>query len=502
MKDFYRRLATLAAQHKLAKNPPGFAKGKLVKGALETVADAAKAAEKAVPERPLTGLTPPRLASPEEINRAARSSGDLTYKELGKLYDELGITNYEPSPLIERGLAPQPAEEVERVTRLKIADQDTIAKAGEGGRDLLFQDKHPTLRLPSYEDAEARGAGSRATQGLAREIKKAEKAVENELPFSNRRLYDLSPEALNRLPEDVPQFYLPRAAPKETERLSGLGPEASRRLTRYTKQGGEESTGWYNLQQLRDHYRQIFGPTEGDERFRLWTLLNASTSMTNPIESNVRTASHYLNRALRGEPLPEPVKLLDPNTGRTVQTLAGAPPAPYGAKAQIQHAQRSREFLRGDMDPIDNPKPVSYSQNLIGNWKPITSDTHYIRDVVGPERYGIFGENSNLLPGEYSWLERFGQPVAKRLGLEPAQMQAGAWVGGGKDTGLKSEPVPYLQALEKRIAITAKMRGEPVDVTYEKFLRGDVDLYKKGGAVKRRGALGQVSEEEGSATTR
>jgi hypothetical protein len=448
----------------------------------------------------MSGISPPGMASAADINRAARTSGDLTYKQLGELYDTLRLTGGGASPLVRKGLASQSDEAIDAATRLKLADRETISQAVERhGKTFTFTDskgkpktvpttealfagKLPGMRMPSQEAAEASGKLAEGAR-IAREVNRAATSYDAEVG-GRGVLYDLSPATLNRMP-DVPQFDLPRAAPKATERLEGLEREGPARLRRYIEAGGEAGRGWYNLQQLRDDFRAMYGPTEGDERFRLWTLVNASTSMTNPIESNVRTASHYLNRALRGEPLPQVVQVSDPRTGKTVQTLAGDLPPPYGAKAQVQHAQRTREFLGGDMDPVSNPKPISYQQNLLGNWRPITSDTHYIRDIVGPGRFDLFKDEAALLPGEYAYLERMGQKVAKGQKIAPAQAQSAAWVGGGKDTGLKSEPIPYLQALQKRIGITARIRGEPIDVTYNKFLRGEIDLYAEGGKVKK-----------------
>jgi hypothetical protein len=456
----------------------------------------------------LSGISPPGMASAADINRAARTSGDLTYKQLGELYDTLRLTGGGASPLVREGLASQSDEAIDAATRLKLADREVIGEAiSRHGKtvtltdskgktkqvpttEALFAGKLPGMRLPSQEAAEASGKLAEGTR-IAREVNRAATSYDAEVG-GRGVLYDLSPATLNRMP-DVPQFDLPRAAPKVTERLEGLEREGPARLRRYIEAGGEQNQGWYNLQQLRDDFRAMYGPTEGDERFRLWTLVNASTSMTNPIESNIRTASHYLNRALRGEPLPQVVQVSDPRTGKTVQTLAGDLPPPYGAKAQVQHAQRTREFLGGDMDPVSNPKPISYQQNLLGNWRPITSDTHYIRDIVGMDRAKkSFGEEGALLPGEYAYLESMGQKVAKGRKMQPAQAQSAAWVGGGKDTGLKSEPIPYLQALQKRIGVTARIRGEPIDVTYNKFLRGEIDLYAEGGKVKktkRKGGL-------------
>lgn len=448
----------------------------------------------------LSGISPPGMASAREITRAASTSGDLTYKRLGELYDNLGLTGGGASPLVREGLGGQSDEAIEAATQLKLLDREAINRAvrrygnkftvtDAAGKpkeirtgEALYAGKIPGMQMPSQEAARASG---RVAEGerIAGEVSRAADAYDAEVG-ARGVLYDLSPAALNRRP-DVPQFDLPRAEPKITERLEGLEQEGPARLRRYIDAGGEQNQGWYNLQQLRNDFRSIYGPTEGDERFRLWTLANASTSMTNPIESNIRTASHVLNRALRGEALPQVVKVIDPETGRTVQTLAGELPPPYGSKAQVQHVQRTRQFLSGEMDPVKNPKPISYQQNLLGNWRPITSDTHYIRDIVGMKRAkDEFGEEGALLPGEYAYLERMGQKVAKGKKLAPAQAQSAAWVGGGPDTGLKSEPIPYLQALQKRIGITSRIRGEPMDVTYQKFLRGEIDLYAQGGKVK------------------
>jgi hypothetical protein len=456
----------------------------------------------------LSGISPPGMASAADINRAARTSGDLTYKQLGELYDTLRLTGGGASPLVREGLGGQSDDVIEAATRLKLADREAINRAAARYGDkftitdadgnpkevriseALFAGKIPGMRMPSQEAAEASGKVAEGER-IADEVRRAAADYNAEVG-SRGVLYDLSPAALNRMP-DVPQFDLPRAKPKITERLEGLEREGPARLRRYIEAGGEQNQGWYNLQQLRDDFRAMYGPTEGDERFRLWTLVNASTSMTNPIESNIRTASHVLNRALRGEALPQVVKVADPETGRMVQTLAGELPPPYGSKAQVQHVQRTRQFLSGEMDPVKNPKPISYQQNLLGNWRPITSDTHYIRDIVGMDRAKkSFGEEGALLPGEYAYLEGMGQKVAKGRKMQPAQAQSAAWVGGGKDTGLKSEPIPYLQALQKRIGITARIRGEPIDVTYNKFLRGEIDLYAEGGKVKkpkRKGGL-------------
>ena len=64
----------------------------------------------------------------------------------------------------------------------------------------------------------------------------------------------------------------------------------------------------------------------------------------------------YLQQVLQGKPLPETFSVIDPETGRTTRAMVGGPPPGYGAKAQIQHADRVREFITNDYDPVKNPK--------------------------------------------------------------------------------------------------------------------------------------------------
>lgn len=55
-------------------------------------------------------------------------------------------------------------------------------------------------------------------------------------------------------------------------------------------------------------------------------------------------------------------------------------PPVYGAKTQGNHLLNSRKVISGEgMSSRKNPKPVSFSANLIGNENVLTTDTHYLR---------------------------------------------------------------------------------------------------------------------------
>ena len=421
-----------------------------------------------------TPVTREGTAAPEEINRVARESREgMTQPQLRAEYRRLGLTGYEPFPEAVPSLRAPPQAEIERATRMKLDDREFLNTLSPEDRRLVREGQHRTLRLPSQEAA---AAGRAETAGLRREVTRAQDDVRRMRAGQNDPeqgvVFDLSSARLNQQP-DVPQFDLPRVAPRETDRLAGLSSSGPRRLREAAERGGEWSQGWYNLDQLREGFRGYHGPERGDRLFSTFLDYVAGTSMVNPIESNLRTATEYLGRTMRGEPLPMPLNVADPQTGRTVQTLAAPPPWPYGAKSQVQHAARAREFASGDIDAVDNAKPFSYRMNLGGNWRPTTVDTHEIRNYVGRDRFPLFGEEGNgaLLPGEYSLIEGAGSRVAGRMGMSPAQRQAATWVGGGEYTGLVSPPVPALRAFEDRVLVTSRVRGQSPTQVLEDFIR-------------------------------
>lgn len=414
------------------------------------------------------------LAAPEEINRvAAETSKGITQPALRKTYEELGLTGGAPSELVQPSLAAkQPQQVIDQAIALKQADREAMrgmteaeskvfAKTGElpGGRLLPSQE----AMQPALE----------AYAPIKKEVTRAEKAFDKAAASgarSNTVLFDLSPQTLNRVP-DVPQFNLPRVAPDVTERLASVPRGGLRRLETAAAQAPEQNWGWYNLMQARDIFHQLHGAQKGEQAFQGWLDAVAGTSMVNPIDNNLRSSTWYLQQLLQGKPMPHVTSIVDPATGKTVRLMAGGPPPGYGAKSQIQHADRVLEYLTHSYDPVANPKPISYRTNLSGNWMPRTVDTHDIRNAVGmPQALELFGENAGLLPKEYSYLEQLGQRAANRAGSTQAAQQAATWIGGGKYTGLKSFPAPLLEVLNRRAHVTGAVRGQsPLEALLDAF---------------------------------
>jgi hypothetical protein len=411
--------------------------------------------------RPPLVFPPSVRASAADITRAAAESQGMTQPQLRQLYRDLGLTGQEPLPLVQKSLGSQPAEEVARATALKMEDRAALDKLTPDQR-LAFQkgEKIPGFMLPSQEEAQA---GKAAFAPTKKEITRAEKAFDAATKAGQgpEPIFNLSEEALRR-PPDVEQFPLPRVAPKMTERLEPAfaGGGGLRRIERAAGEASPRDWFWYNIQEPLGTFSQVHGRA-GPDVARTWVDALSGTSMVNPIESNVRGSSYYLGKILRGEPLPQSIPLLDPVSGKTVKALAGPPPAGYGAKAQIQHADRVREYIANLADPVANPKPFSYRQNLGGNYMPRTIDTHDIRNMVGmPTALKTFGEEGALLPGEYATLENLGARAAERAGMPQAMQQGATWIGGAPYTALKSQPIPLVDVLNRRAQVTAAVRGE------------------------------------------
>lgn len=429
------------------------------------------------------------IAPPADIERVARlsSEGEFTYPQLTREYQNLGLIGRGPNPAAEASLAAQhPPEAVQAAIDQKLLDRDALNALSEVDRKLYRTNKLKGFELPSTQIANATPEGQEMRRVIA-ERNRVENALDRlrmRGQDPTRAGFDTSAARLTQTP-NVPQFHLPRAEAKITPKIETAfkNSAGAGRLLDAARRAPPENAGWYNMDQLRDVFVAEHGATNGQLLFDAYLDALAGTSMVNPVQNNIRSSTEYLGRVIRGEPLPQVIRVQDPLTGQTTQTLAGGPAAGYGAKSQIQHAARVREFLGGDPNPITNPKPLSYRTNLGGNWMPRTVDTHDIRNMIGMRRAKRLGENASLLPGEYAALERLGERAADRMGIPNAAHQALVWVGGGKYTGLKSPPVPMLQALNERLWITSQIRGIGMDEALRRMVRGEEALYARGGRV-------------------
>ena len=306
---------------------------------------------------------------------------------------------------------------------------------------------------------------------------------------------------------DVPQFDLPRYNPKQgaSARVLDLvaNPAVRSKMLDYIEEGrAMGGPKWYNNDPMRHVFVDTLGPDLGNARFNKYMDYVAASSPRSAVPENARNASFYYQRDVSGEDLP---------------AVGDKNPQPYGHMAQRLHQMNANRVAGEGWDPLNNPKPASFAQGLMGNYEPVAIDTHAFRlpaMISQDPRFLETAYQSNkdapklniqkavesgdikmsdvatdsakwsAMPNknEYAAMEQYYKGLAKKVGLKPAQAQASAWVGGGKLTGLSSAAdKPFIGFFEDRLNLTAKASGMAPEDVLTKFIKGEMTL-KMGGA--------------------
>jgi hypothetical protein len=317
--------------------------------------------------------------------------------------------------------------------------------------------------------------------------------------------------------------YVPKKLPERLERALA-DPRTEKALNEYVARG-EELGGrrWYNT----EPYRQVFDEEWGrnaDQKYSDYMDVMAATSPRSRVPDNVRTQSYYWDI------------LNDGGNGQTISQrmveLPEKPPAGYGSVAQGLHRGNVQKLMEGGMDPRKNPKPLSFSQNLQGNWDLSTIDTHNFRPLgmvtrdpdfmmrsFNPEKGRTINPRQMYDEGQISMDDALAQPTfweakpreneyagyedwqrgqAAKMDMTPAEYQASMWIGAGDLTGLQSPPEPFLRTLERRIQYTAARLGITPQEAMRRHVRGEIPLLSVAGAgLLGAGAAGSA-EGEGS----
>jgi hypothetical protein len=323
-------------------------------------------------------------------------------------------------------------------------------------------------------------------------------------------LFDRS--RLNDVPS-VPQFDLERYDPPRgpSGRVQDLlGDRRAIRKVEDTVERGIEMGGpeWYNTEPLLQAFQGELGPEEGFLAYKRYLDYVAAASPMSKVGENVRNASYYFMQDRKGEAFPDRAQFL---------------PNPYGHVASWLHLDRAKKVREGDgWDVMKAPKPASFVENLLGNQRPVTVDKHATRlpamQTSDPRwlnnRYTYkdedTGEELIMRPkdmfaagqlsmreakknpvywadkpnqNEYGALERMYQDIGRKKGITPAQTQASAWIGGGKQTGLGSKAEPFIATFEDRLTLAAQRAGVSKEEALKLFIRGEMPLLKEGGPV-------------------
>jgi hypothetical protein len=222
---------------------------------------------------------------------------------------------------------------------------------------------------------------------------------------------------------------------------------------------------WYDTRATQQKAIDALGDTEGPAAFRdLMNFMGASTAMSRP-SNNLRRASWW--RGLHMAGMLDPESLLD-------ETLA-APPG-MGHIAQRAHHHAVADLVqRGEINPLSNPKPASFVENLTGNDRPYTNDTRMGTATLRAEPKMELGIANNGAVAPRSWayapMERAFQRAAHEYhaqgllhdvpaGHDPtATAQAQIWGGIGGWRPGQDNAGSFNSVFDALLSHSAKMWG-------------------------------------------
>jgi len=340
--------------------------------------------------------------------------------------------------------------------------------------------------------------------------------IRSDLPAPNIGMGTATPLFdLSRLTErpDVPQTPIERLPPPakgvpDWFKAQIEDPETARQYLAVLAKGREvagdqNALGWWNTFPLRERTIGEFGEPGGDALWRSDMNMLSATSPRHDFPANIRQASYFGNLLAEGQPLPELVKKYqagNPNAFNLVPTTS----APQGYANFPLHIQNIQNLLQddgtlGNAYPLTNPKPASMAQNLVGNWSVPTIDVRDLR-AMGATSKGGKAMQSVDPASLYGYTEQnFHQPLAEKIGLDPAQMQSSTWVGvpeyfSGFD---RSGTSSALGTLDDSIRRTASSLGLTPEQAFQRgWLRKEFRLLGTAGLGVPAGLLGWSANQD------
>tara|TARA_Y100001963_G_scaffold60162_1_gene84156 strand:+ start:2698 stop:5505 length:2808 start_codon:yes stop_codon:yes gene_type:complete len=183
------------------------------------------------------------------------------------------------------------------------------------------------------------------------------------------------------------------------------------------------------------------------------------------------------------------------------------------------HKKLIEDKQAGKLNVNTNPKPVSFAENVSGNLKVVTVDTHAIRavfyvmnklnpgsvpiDFIGgkkPKKTKEFQEmykkdpssldvatmikdtlakqmiNGKSMQTEYAVFADIYKKVAEIAGVNPAEAQSLTWFTFGDLTGLGSAPKTIVDLIDERVDVTSQLTGQSKEEVFKKFMQGAIPL--------------------------
>jgi hypothetical protein len=197
--------------------------------------------------------------------------------------------------------------------------------------------------------------------------------------------------------------------------------------------GRDNALGWWNTWPLRERTIGEFGEM-GDPRWRSDMRGLSTSSPRTDFPQNIAQWTYFANRLAEGRGLPELYKkpqTKNPNAWNWAP-VESAPPGFKNFPAHIQNIESTLDPATGLLTrpyPLSNPKPATMDTNLVGNWANPTIDVRDLRAMGATTRGGERMQSVDPASFYGYTEEAFHKPLAKEVGLDPAQMQSTTWVG-------------------------------------------------------------------------
>jgi hypothetical protein len=272
---------------------------------------------------------------------------------------------------------------------------------------------------------------------------------------TSRGVFDRTPGSeLVREPAPLP--FTAKAKPKSTglhpaaERIAN-DPAVEKRIMSDVEKGRDQGgIGWYGLAPLRDAVEREGG------NFREFNMAGAAGSARTPTHNELTNMSINLfgrRHGLDAEGARAAFLERFPNSMR---------PTFMGMHRQIFDRGLERGVM-GPNSPTDGALKIPhYFHNRMLGATGVPIDTHEQRMMSQATGIDMDEIKKAMAAGGNNY-DAMTQPyhrVAEKLGMTADQVQASRWLGGGLQTGLKSQPKgDFLQTLEDGLLYTARVRG-------------------------------------------
>lgn len=245
---------------------------------------------------------------------------------------------------------------------------------------------------------------------------KIAQGVKNRTAWGKEILDDVGEHA-ERFRPLLPKLWLDSQKAYDRFLGSTSGLPNTRQLIRMFNEG-RAGAEWYD--KTRDELHKVFGQKDGDLMIRLL----AATSPNTTVPANVTLALKAFRQI---------------KYGQDFQGEAGKP----GYLPVVKDMLKAIRY-NGDEDAIGGLKVQSFRKNLLGETDPVTID-RWMKRIFN------FKSKGSITDPQYKFMDYQVTRLAKKLNMEPRQVQAALWKAIRESSGETSSGAPFEELIQSRL---------------------------------------------------